>query len=131
MVSQKLVQEVMEKLNRPCNTRDIATYMIENKLSTIASDIKPDISNVLNIMRKWYVVDKYPDLHGMDSNKWYLVVDGKPHDSKNCKYCKGIYQAYNNNTSQYMLRSTSRKVRLVNDKDHLAEGEFNILDRRW
>ena len=109
MVSQKIVQEVMEILNRPCNTRDIANYMIANGLSNIASDIKPDISNCLNSLRKWEVVDKLPDFHGKDSNKWYLL-DSYKHDSKNCEYCKGIKYAHNHNTAKHMEESNSRRL---------------------
>lgn len=120
MVSQKLVEEVMVKLNRPCNARDIAEYMISNKLSTIPSDIKQDISNVLNILRKWEVTDKLPDLHGIDSNKWYLRKDGSGHDSKNCKYCKSIRSIHSKYVGDAANRSLGRKIKRDNidiDKD--------------
>lgn len=131
MVSQKLVQEVMEILDKPCSPKDIADYMKENNLSNIASDIKWDISSVLNIMRKWYVVDKLPDLHGIDSNKWYLVKDGNPHDSKNCKHCKGITKAHNKNMAQYMQRQSARKVKLVEDEDDVVFKDEDGLIYTW
>jgi len=130
MVSQKIVQEVMEILNRPCNTRDIANYMITNGLSNIASDIKPDISNCLNSLRKWEVVDKLPDFHGKDSNKWYLLTSQNKHNTKDCVYCKGIKYAHNHNTSQHMVETNSRNIRLVTDRDHMPE-EFDLTIRRW
>src|SRR6185312_5313964 len=104
MVSQKLVEEVMIKLDRPCTAGDIANYILDNKLLTIQRDsIRNDVCSVLNILRRWCTVEKYPDLHGRDSNKWYLT-NNKPHDPTNCNYCHAIKKAHNMNASQFMQR---------------------------
>src|SRR4029078_7605657 len=111
MVSQKLVEQVMEKLDRPCTPRDIANYIIENGLSTIKSDISNDISTALNQMRKWEIVDKFPDYHSKTLKsgvKWSLTKNGNPHDPKTCKQCHKIVRAHNKNIAQYMIRSTNR-----------------------
>ena len=131
MVSQNLVEQVMKEINKPCTARDIAEYIRDHNLSTLPSKISWDISNVLNVMRKWEVVDKFPDLHGKDSNRWYLRANGNPHDSDNCPYCKGISRAHHNNTYMHMMQSYNRKVRKVTDEDHLAANEFEITTRKW
>jgi len=127
MVSQKIVQEVMEILNRPCNTRDIANYMIANGLSNIASDIKPDISNCLNSLRKWEVVDKLPDFHGKDSSKWYLV-NNKYHDFKTCKICKSIRISYSKRVGDMAAKSDIRKRKQTEEQD---EDFDNISSPKW
>jgi hypothetical protein len=129
MVSQQMVEDVMKILDRPCTAKDIANYMRENKLSIIASEISYDISTVLNSLRKWYVVEKFPDLHGPDSNKWYLTSGENPHDSKRCQYCRGIEATHNGNTVRHMKQTAMRRTRLVRDKDHLAANEYE--DGEW
>jgi hypothetical protein len=120
MVAQKVVKEVMEILNKPCNAREIAEYMIANGLSNIASDILPDVSTCLNSLRKWEVVDKLPDQHGLDSNKWYLT-NGKHHDTENCIHCKNIIKAHNRNIAQFIIRSTNRNYKTIDDDDDHIE----------
>lgn len=121
MVSQDLVQQVMEKLNKPCNSREITQYIIDNKLSdNKRTSLIVDVSYNLNRLRTWEIITKYPDLHGQDSNKWYIIKDNKPHDSKNCKYCKGIVKAHNKNISQYIIRSTNRKMKLTEDEEDIV-----------
>lgn len=117
MVSQKLVKEVMEILDKPCNARDISDYIKANNLTNLTSDIKPDICYVLNTLRKWLVIDKLPDLHGMDSNKWYIIKDGNTHETSNCHYCKGIRKAHNKNMAQFIIRSTNRNYKEKEDDD--------------
>ena len=131
MVSQDMIVQVMKKLNRPCTAKEIANYMRENNLTNLPSKIEYDISNVLNILRRWEIVDKFPDLHGSDSNKWYLRLN-YTHDSKNCHYCRGIEVAHTNNTYMHMIQSYNRQVRKVTDKDHMiSSGEFEITTRDW
>ena len=132
MVSQKLVQEVMEKLDRPCTAKDITDYIMDNKLQNISrNSVRNDVCGVLNTLRKWYTVEKFPDLHGMDSNKWYLIKEGNVHDTKNCEYCKGIRYAHNHNTAIHMESTNKRNTRLVSDLEHTVPNEFGILTRRW
>ena len=131
MVSQNLVEQVMEKLNRPCTARDIANYIREHELIiNVPSDIAFDVSTVLNALRKWEVTDKFPDLHGTDSNKWYLRLN-YTHDSKNCEYCKGIKTAHTHNTYKHMISSRSRNIRLVGDREHMIPNELGIDVRDW
>ena len=110
MVSQKLVQEVMEKLDRPCTAKDITDYIMDNKLQNISrNSVRNDVCGVLNTLRKWYTVEKFPDFHGKDSNKWYLTITNT-HNSKDCPYCKGIKYAHNHNTAKHMEESNSRRL---------------------
>jgi len=125
MVSQKLVEEVMIKLDRPCTAGDIANYILDNKLLNIQRDsIRNDVCSVLNILRRWCTVEKYPDLHGRDSNKWYLVPSHNAHNTKDCHYCKGIVKAHNRNIAQYMIRSTNRNYKEIDDDDHTQSWGF-------
>ena len=128
MVAQKVVQEVMEILNRPCKPREIANYMIENKLSNIASDIGPDISTCLNQLRKWQVVDKLPDFHGKDSSKWYLT-NNKYHDFKTCEICKSIRTSHSKYVGDMASKSNWRKVRKSEEQDR--DNYADISAPKW
>jgi Fe2+ or Zn2+ uptake regulation protein len=128
MVAQKVVQEVMEILNRPCKPREIANYMIENKLSNIASDIGPDISTCLNQLRKWQVVDKLPDFHGKDSSKWYLT-NNKYHDFKTCEICKSIRTSHSKHIGNMASKSAWRKRKNTEEQDQ--DNYQDLSAPRW
>jgi len=129
MVSQKIVQEVMEKLDRPCTAKDITDYIMDNKLLNIArNSIRNDVCGVLNTLRKWYTVEKFPDFHGTDSNKWYLTLTNT-HNSKDCHYCKGIKYAHNHNTAKHMVETDSRNIRL--DEMEGYDRYFDLTEREY
>lgn len=122
----------MREIGKPCSARDIKDYLVGNNLSTVKSNIITDVCYVLNRLRAWEIVDKFPDLHGINSNLWYLVGTNK-HNSKKCKYCKGITKAHNKNMAQYKLRQSARKVKLTEDEEDVVfkeEGQ-QIYKSEW
>ena len=110
----------MREIGKPCSARDITTFLVKNKLSNISSDIITDVCYVLNRLRAWETIDKFPDLHGINSNLWYIVGSTIKHNSKKCKYCRGITKAHNKNIAQFMIRSTNRKVKLNEDQEDIV-----------
>ena len=102
--------------------------MIENKLSNIASDIVPDINTCLNSLRKWEIVDKFPDYHGLDSNKWYLS-NIEPHDFKTCEICKSIRTSHSKHIGNMASKSAWRKRKNTEEQDQ--DNYQDLSAPRW
>ena len=112
MVSQEVVQQAMEAIGKPCTTIDIEKHLREKGLMSGTWDLKTDIASVLNLLRKWLVVDRLPDGHSINRcSVWYLKNKGLDHDTKNCEKCKAMRMSHNKHIGDMASKSTIRKMK--------------------
>ncbi len=112
MVKQDLIEQAMNALNRPCTTKDIEKYLVDNKLvPNYEWDIKIAIATGLKSLKRWEVVDHVLQGHSNCRSKvWFLIKNGKPkHDPKTCLECRGVNHAFNNHLGNF--RSYRQRVK--------------------
>ncbi len=132
MVTQELVQQAMEELNRPITTKQLLNYMIERKMIEKKEwDMKMVVSRALLALKKWEVVDRVIQGHtGNVGHIWYLVKNGRPeHDSKTCQECKNRNMTFNHYITQRRMQWLAKKKRITNDHfmsdNHYMGGNMN------
>ena len=122
------VEKAMEALNKPCTTREIVDYLLENKLvEPVKWDLKMEISRKLDALKKWEVVDRIMQGHtGNGGHIWYLRKNGAPeHDPKTCKHCIDRNRTFNHHMTTLRINTMKRNVRKTVDN---KEQEF---EDRW
>ena len=118
MVSQEVVQQAMEAIGKPCTTIDIEKHLREKGLMSGTWDLKTDIAGVLNLLRKWLVVDRLPDGHTVNRcSVWYLKNKGLDHDIRTCEKCKEIRILHSKHIGNFVFKSEERRMKKEDGPD--------------